>query len=283
MPRQRLYASKRNVIDYNPLQFNASASAYAPDGTPIDFTMPNTNVFNTMGYNFASIPNNTANTTSGGRFSKLADWFNGVKSGKPIFGNVQFPNLSEGLRNLRNAKLFEGSNVTLGNTANTLGGLYQGINALKNINTLSTNDADLQSLQDDIKSSAYSNPMLESYLSANDSRLLRQIRNGSYDGNVASSNLGNGIGGAVKGLPKAAIAAILGGLAGGGAGAAIQGIGSLVNSGLQGAASGQSNRQAQLQSLYETLQAANQDYRDMRRPQNLGYSGLQRRYANMYA
>lgn len=176
-----------------------------------------------------------------------------------------------------------GTNVmglgTVSGLANTGMGIYQGINALKNANELSSIDSDLNNLTGDIKSSAYANPMAMSYLNADQKRLFRQLQNDTY--NTTSEALGQGTAGAVKSLPKAILSGLGGGLIGGPLGALIGAGGTLLNSGLQGAAQGKQNKQAELEALYQTLFDAENDYNAMRRPANVNYAGLQRRYSNV--
>lgn len=170
----------------------------------------------------------------------------------------------------------QGTGIKLGTLANVGSGIYQGVNAIKNINdTMDTNNT-YDDLVRAIQKSAYANPMHSSYLTADQRDMLFRLNNGSYD----SPDIGDVITGAVKNIPQALLAGA-GGLATGGTiGAAINGIGSLVSGGFQGWNDASKDKQAQLQGLYQTLLDAEQDYNNMRRPTNLRSSGLQRRYSN---
>lgn len=227
----------------------------------------------------ALVSNNTVGNGGGlGRFGALGAMFsrfgqNLNDPNKPLIGGFNFKLPS--FKNIRAKPIIEGG-PSIATTANTLSGLYQGLRALSNVNNLSGASSNLDDIKSQVNLSAMGNPMYASYLDTNQKAALRKIQNGTY---------GNGVGwdgaveGGAKGLPKAILSAIAGGFTGGVPGAIIGGVGSLVNSGLEGAATAKDRKASELQSLYETLHNAEMDYNSMRRPANLMTSGLQRRYS----
>ena len=167
----------------------------------------------------------------------------------------------------------------IGNLANMAGLLMQGGQALSGFYNNSQQSGNLDDLMSDIQASAYSNPLVDSYLTADQRRTLRDIQKDRFDDPSAS----DAINGAIKGVPKALLSAVGGYLTGGIPGAAIQGIGTLINSGIQGYGSAIQDKDAELQALYEALSSAEQDYNSMRRPANLRGSGLSSRaYNSLY-
>ena len=117
--------------------------------------------------------------------------------------------------------------------------------------------------------------MYDMYMDANDERLLRKAENGTLTNNWSGAAEG-----ALKGIPQAGLSALMGGLTGGIPGALIGGIGSLVNSGIQGYGQGTQEAQAKLQGLYSKLRQANEEYRMMKRPSGLRSAGLSTKYFN---
>lgn len=167
----------------------------------------------------------------------------------------------------------------LGGLANLAGILMQGGQAVSGLYDNDRQADNLDDLMSDIESSAYANPLASSYLNADQRRTLRDIQKDRFD----DPSISDALGGAMKGIPKALLSAVGGYLTGGVPGAAIQGIGTLVNSGIQGYGSAIQDRDAELQALYEALSNAEQDYNSMRRPANLRGAGLSSRaYNSLY-
>lgn len=211
---------------------------------------------------------------SAGLFSKLRgkvgngqtlgpNLFNGMGGAKSLINDVQNTNV-----------LGLGKVKTLGNIGM---GAYQGIKGLSNLDALASADSDLSDVMSQVRLSAMGNPLYASYLDSGQKQLLHRVKNGTYG---AGSGLSAGLESGVKSLPSSALNALLGTLIGGPVGGAIMGLGSIANAGLEGATKDKQQKTAQLQGLYETLSAAEQDYNSMRRPANLMTAGLQRRYAS---
>lgn len=235
---------------------------------------------------------NAANTMRNG--SKLGGWFNKAKS----WGSQAFPNAKAGVKNFMGGtgafapggfdysfrangsnpaglKLF-GKNV--GRGLNIASGVLQGLDAAKGIADYSKANATNDDLMSDIVASAAGNPLLSSYLTPDQLRLLRQVRDGSYD---ASSDANDFIKGMGSGLGNAAIGALMG-IPGGLPGMLIGGIGGLVNGGIDGLSAGTEDNYAELSALYQALMDAEAQYRSMKRPNFTGL-GIQQQYQNMYA
>lgn len=194
---------------------------------------------------------------------------------KPLIGgSFKLPNIGKAAATLREKPIMEGG-PSVGSTARGLGALYYGGRALKGLYENSLAQDDLDSLSQDIRAQVVSNPMYSMYMDASDEKLLRQMNNGT-----STEGISNAAEGAMKGLPKAAIATLLGGLTGGVGGAAIGGIGSLVNSGIEGYGKGMTDQQSKLQGLYGRLKQADEEYRQMKRPAGLRRAGLSTQYFN---
>lgn len=180
-------------------------------------------------------------------------------AGKALFGSPGFDlsalkNLG---RDVRATRLFEGG-PKLGTIGTAGMGAYQGIKAIQGLTENAQSDTEYNNLIRDIKSSAYSNPMVSQYLSADQNRLLRQARTGSLD----AGNWGGAAQGAVQGVPQALLSALIGGVAGGIPGALIGGLGSLGNSAIKGYGNRTREQNDKLSGLYSALQNAEMDYRD---------------------
>lgn len=214
---------------------------------------------------FIDMTSGAAGTMNPGRFAFLRNLFSRMPKN---FGELH----SLGNK-IRGTQILGGP--TVATAANTIGGIYQGVNAAKGIYDNVQSDEDLRSLKNDISSSIAANPMYDMYLDASDEKLLRQMNNGTITDNV--NDVGNGI---VQGIPKALLQAGLGYLTGGPVGAGIGGIGSLINSGIQGYGQGNEKASSKLQGLYNKLKQAEEEYRTMRRPSGLSSAGLQTRYFN---
>lgn len=166
----------------------------------------------------------------------------------------------------------------IGKIGTVAGGAIQGLNAIRGFSDINDMESDYNSLLDDISSSAYANPMANMYLNNEQRKLLRDVQKGRTD----DADAGDVVEGILKGIPQTLLNTGLGFATGGIAGAATQGIGSLVNSGIQGYQSGIGSNQAELEALYQTLLDAENDYNSMRR-QNLKGAGLSRSaYNSLY-
>lgn len=232
---------------------------------------------------------NAASTAAGlgGLFGNLKSWgsksFSNAKQGlKNMFGDAGAFN-PEGFdyyfkgnsSNPAGLKLF-GKNV--GKGLNIASGVMQGLDAAQGIaNYSKANDAN-NDLMSDILVSAAGNPLLSSYLTSDQLRLLHQIKHGTYDTSSDATDFLRGMG---SGLGDAAMGALMG-LGGGLPGVLIGGIGGLINGGIDGLSAGAEDNYAELASLYQALMDAEAQYRSMKRPNFTGL-GIQQQYQNMYA
>lgn len=131
-------------------------------------------------------------------------------------------------------------------------------------------------LKDSILSTAASTPNVSSYLTADEQKMLNQLKRGNYyEDNWGSdiSDWGGVLGGGVKGA--------IAGLPGGAWGALLGGIGGAINGGLSSATKKKDANNAKLDALYNTLNYARNDYNSMKRP-NFSGLGIQQRYRNAY-
>jgi hypothetical protein len=208
----------------------------------------------------------------GGLFANLG---NRIGPGKSlIHGNFDLGNLRELPGNIRATQIWE-NGPTVAQGANALSGIYQGGKAVKGLFDNMNSDNDLRNLKDDLSLEMASNPMYDMYMDAGDEKTLRQMKNGTL-----TNGFGDAMSGVMQGIPQAALSAVLGGIAGGAPGAAINGIGSLVNSGISGYGKGSQEASNKLQGLYDKLKRANDDYRIMKRPSGLRQAGLSTQYFN---
>lgn len=157
-------------------------------------------------------------------------------------------------------------------------GIMQGINAAQGLSGVSRSRQNISDLKNDILTSAASNPLVSSYLTADQKQLLNQIRNGTYASELGDDAV-RGIG---SSLGNAASSALMGAAVGGLPGALVGGIGGLVNGGISGVRQGSEQEASRLQALYDALAEAETSYQSMRRPVFTGL-GIQRNYQNMYA
>lgn len=225
---------------------------------------------------------NAAGTAAnlGGMFAGLKDW-----------GSKAFPNAKKELGGILGGKGalapegFDWNSKTgvkafgknVGKGLNWLSAINQGVQTAQGISNYTDAVQSNEDLLQAIRRSALANPLLSSYLTSDQLALLRQIRSGNYDVNGDFSDFLGGMG---SGLGDAALAALMGFGTGGWWGAGINGIGTLINSGIEGLAGGTSS--AELEALYQTLMDAEAQYRSMKRPNFTGL-GIQQQYQNMYA
>lgn len=187
------------------------------------------------------------------------------KSIKPNFG------WSKG----KGLKMF-GKNI--GKYANIGSGIIQGAEALGNLENLGKISDGTDDLIAQIITSASSNPIANSYLTADQKALLGKVKRGGLDTDLSMSSF---MPDSITDLASIAPDALLGLLTGGIPGALIGGIGGAVNSGLEGSAQEQMQQQAELEALLMALQDAEMQYQSMKRPNFTGL-GIQQRYQDMY-
>lgn len=159
-----------------------------------------------------------------------------------------------------------GKYATIGN------GIYQGIQGIQNLKSLSDASTNQRDIKSKILSTAAANPMNSSYLSADNMRLLRQLRNGTYDSDNTSSLLDILRGGAT-GVATGAL--------GGPVGMLIGGIGGAINGGISSKANSTTNENEKLEALLAELEDAQAQYNQLKRP-NFNMMGLQSRYTNQW-
>lgn len=165
----------------------------------------------------------------------------------------------------------------IGKMSNIGAGIGQGIQAVGNLKNMSDIKTDIEDIRGDILTQYASNPLANYYLTPDQKQMIRQIKRDGYD-DGGSSGILKGIG---SGLPSTLLSAGAGFLTGGIPGAIIGGVGGLVNSGMQGYNQELSNKNSELEALYQALADANMQYQSMKRIPMSGL-GLQQRYVNMY-
>lgn len=214
--------------------------------------------------------------------SGIKQWFSNAKqrvqSGGPLL-DVNGPglqNIKDARTNLLGTRLWN-NGPKISTAANTINAGIQGVQALKGLYDNSQTDTDISDLKQDVRELKLSNPMYANNLTPDQLKTLRQLDSGTH-----GADFGDALEGGLKGIPKALFGALMGGLTGNLPGAIIGGVGSLVNSGIEGYGKAQQEQVADLQGLYEALNQGYSDYRSMKRPSNLYTGGLQSRYRNMY-
>ena len=273
-------------MSYNDVKFGA------PTGSPYldSLTVPTNGLSSAGADMYAQLTGAPAKTKGAGILQGLGAKNVGSKLGNAsnMFGNFSLQGISDYAKGVNQSYQAATGNPLwsraggidkLGSLANMAGFLTHGGNAISGFYNNSQQESNLNDLMSDIESSAYSNPLADSYLTADQRRTLRDIQKDRFD-DPSMSDAWTGV---IKGVPKALLSAVGGYLTGGIPGAAIQGIGTLVNSGVQGYGNAIQSKDAELQALYETLASAEQDYNSMRRPANLRGSGLSSRaYNSLY-
>lgn len=169
-----------------------------------------------------------------------------------------------------------GKNV--GKGANIASGVLQGAQALKGVSDYNKAKQSNDDMLNDIVISAASNPLLSSYLTSDQMRLVNDIRRGNYETSSDVDDFLRGVGG---GLGDIFTSAALG-AAGGIPGMVIGGLGAAANAGIRGLSSGTEEESAELAALYQALMDAEAQYKSMKRPNFTGL-GIQQQYQNMYA
>lgn len=145
----------------------------------------------------------------------------------------------------------------LASTAQGLYGAYQIADALSE-NTKAKNTT--EDITSDILTAAAGNPMAAYDLTADQKRLLGELKRGSYEdsSDMGSLDWGAGLSGALKG-------GVAGFLGGGTLGAAVGALSSGVPAAMRGMASEQERKNAELEALYAALSESDARYRDARR------------------
>lgn len=264
---------------YNPVNSNIYNMTYGfplqnnPMVDELDaFDLSNTQRHNVLdqdywGTNQASPPVNNA--------TGIKDWFGKVKSA-PIFSNSGWNltgNSSLGLGNTGGKAGLTIAGHNLGGLATAGAGIYQGIQGLQNLSNLNSTNTEKSDILNQIRASVASNPMISSYLSSDQQKLLNQIKRGKFDtNNVENDNV------FLDSLKGAGMGALTG-LAGGLPGILVGGIGGGLNGAMQSQANAQQGQNSQLEALYQALADAEDNYRSMRIPNYSGL-GLQSRYTN---
>lgn len=219
--------------------------------------------------------------TGGGWKGALGGWFNRAKgAGANAWNYVRNPNNFNysftGANGASPGLTAFGHN--LGKFATIGTGVTQGIQAVKGLSDYGKAKTTAEDLMSDIVASASANPLVDKYLTADQRKLLNEIRRGNYStytpGDALSGAMSDGLSNALSGAAM--------GLAGGLPGVIVGGVGGLVNGGISGATNGVNRRIDRLQSLYDTLAEAEQSYQAMKRPVFTGL-GIQHQYQNMYA
>jgi hypothetical protein len=167
--------------------------------------------------------------------------------------------------------------VNLGKFATIGAGVTQGLDAIGGLSEMSDLNEDTEDLLTDITLAASGNPLVSQYLSSEDMRLLNKIRRGNYDTDIDLGNAVGNLGGIFSGALSGAATGALGGIPG----LVVGGVGGAINSGIDNMNSVSERELAKLESLYQNLLDAEQQYKAMRRP-NLTGLGIQQRYQNMY-
>lgn len=156
-------------------------------------------------------------------------------------------------------------------------GAVEAIRGLKNADNLNKASQQGSDLKADILATAAGTPNLSSYLTADEQKMLNQLKRGNYYEGDWGSDLGD-YAGVLGGAGKGAIAGAIGG---GIPGAIVGAIGGGLNGGLSGATKKKETQNAKLDSLYSALTYAKNDYNSMKRP-NFSGLGIQQRFRNAY-
>ena len=222
-------------------------------------------------------------TGKGNGYQPLGTVTSGVKNtaGDVAMEGAEAAIKNKGLKGLFNKNNFgwsKGSGVkafgkNVGKWGNIAGGAMQGIQALSNINQLDqVNDA-AQDLESQILTSYGSNPNAGLALTADQKKLLRDLKTNGVDTSVGLDDL---MPDSLGDLVSPVLQGGLGFLTGGIPGAVIGGVGGLVNTGLSGATEDAQRRNAELEALLNTLEEAEMQHQQMLR------SGAQQRALAYY-
>lgn len=190
-----------------------------------------------------------------------------ARAGRGIFAPGFGAKVQEGLGKLSDPQLnwtkgtglkAYGHNIGgLASTAQGLYGAYQIADALSE-NTKAKNTT--EDITSDILTAAAGNPMAAYDLTADQKRLLGELKRGSYEdsSDMGSLDWGAGLAGALKG-------GAAGFLGGGTTGAIVGALSSGVPAAMRGIASEQERKNAELEALYAALSESDARFRDARR------------------
>lgn len=179
-----------------------------------------------------------------------------IKSGASAIANPQF--------NWTKQSGIQGWGKNLGGYATTANAVLQGIDAAQGLKNLGDTRDTTEDLISDIIASSANNPMVTYDLSADQMRLLNELKRNSYSNELGLDDVD-----ILGAIGSGATNAITGLLSGGVPGAVVGGIGGLVNSGVDDLNSAQARKNAELEALYAALQESNRNYMDMRKQRYL--------------
>lgn len=155
-------------------------------------------------------------------------------------------------------------------------GALNAIQAVKNVDNLNKASEQGSDLKADLLATAASTPNVSSYLTADEQKMLNQLKRGNYYEGDWGSDLSD-YGGVLSGGVKGALAGAPGGIPG----MILGGLGGAVNGGLKSATKKKETQNSKLDALYNTLNYARNDYNSMKRP-NFSGLGVQQRFRNAY-
>lgn len=181
-----------------------------------------------------------------------------------------FANAKSGAGNaLKNVKAGKGINPKFAKGATGITAALAAVNAIKGISDYNTEMKNSQDVANDILASASANPNLRYDLTSDQLKMLRQLRNGTYDlsGDLSGASI-------LSGLGNTAIGAGTGFLTGGWGGAIAGGLGGLVDSALGGMQDNQRRITSELEGLYQAL------YESEMRNKSMERNAAMQRYAN---
>lgn len=200
----------------------------------------------------------------------------GINSTDQIDELIELGDLKLDPNSVKKTWVTPGEGTSLGSMANIGSGVVQGGMAAKGLYDNYNAGRDFNSLKNDINLSMASNPMYDMYLTSEDEKYLRQMKNGT----MSSDNWNNAADNVIKSLPSTLLQAGIGLASGGIPGAIINGIGGLVNSGVKGYGQGTQEDISRLEGIYNRLKQSEEEYRSMKRPRGLSSAGLQSRHYN---
>lgn len=233
-----------------------------------------TNGFNSIGKDpttiidtpFKEVPKNTItpggggtppNTPPGGT-SSIGDWFN---------------------KNIKQTwKPESGWGGKFAKSANIISGIAQGAQAIGGLANNAKTGSTIDSLKGDILNAYGNNPLANSMLTSDQLAQIRRLKKGYKTNEPGADDVFSQI---IQDLPSTLLNTGMGAITGGIPGAIIGGVGGLVNSGIKGFGSGQAQQAQELESLYNTLLNAEQQYKGMLMPNSYGLP-LRQPYASMY-
>lgn len=209
--------------------------------------------------------------SQGGAFDQLKNWFGGAKNkffapgtgGR--FGNF-INNLSSPQFNWSSSSGLQGWGKNLGGYARFGTAALHGYNAIKGMEKMSDLRDTSDDISSDIVSASYNNPMLHYDLTSDQMKLLRDLRNDRYDGEVGFNDI-NKTDVLTEALKGGAM-----GIVGGLPGMVLGAVGSGANAVINGMNEAQSDKIDELEALYQAIMESEQQYNALKK---------QRAYANL--